>query len=105
MSKQDGLGDCYQKNGDIFLTQFRNTDALICHGTATGQGKIKGVAIGHCWIELNNDIVMDYSNGDKVVIRKERYYKIGKIRNVKRYNWDEFSALIQKTGNWSLIRT
>ncbi|NOR85228.1 hypothetical protein GQ473_03855 [archaeon] len=96
------LGDCYEVNGRHFIDNFQyDAGARLCHGTAIGYGKIKGVKFGHCWIELNDILVIDISNGNNAHLLKSRYYEVGKITDVKRYTWVEFMKLIQKTGFWS----
>lgn len=86
---------------DCFLVAARfaldNKDWLVCHGIATGQGKIKGRLFGHAWNE-KGDIVLDQSNGQKTCITKKRYYEMGKIDSskVKRYSQKEAAELMIK---------
>lgn len=100
--KFDG-GDCYDANADKFLCLALSNDWCLCHGRAIGCNQIEGIHHGHCWME-NMDTVLDFSNGNTVTMRKEEYYKIGNIYNVKRYTRDE---LIKKLlefkhyGPWS----
>ena len=78
-----GNGNCYQSAGTLIADM--PDDALLCHGTVTGQGPVEGIKFGHAWIEIN-DIVIDKSNGNNICMDKERYYSIGKIKNVRRYS-------------------
>lgn len=61
---------------------------FVCHGTATGQGPIAGLPIRHAWVEYG-DIVIDASNGHNWSGRRERYYELGEIRDVRRYTYAE----------------
>jgi len=92
-----GNGDCFHKNGQIFI-DYECFD-FLCHGTVVGQGEIKGIKHTHCWIELG-DVVFDYSNGKKIIMRKERYYEIGKIKDIKKYTIEEAKKLMLKTKHW-----
>ena len=93
------LGNCYEVHGKAI--SLDEVEGLLCHGIAwhplTGWH-------GHCWIELNEDVVMDFSNKHQAVLRRERYYKIGKVKNVKRYTASEARELMLKThsfGPWN----
>jgi len=97
-----GLGDCYTKHGRMMMDKVHsNTDSgwKIVHGLPTGQGSIKGVKHGHCWLEKGN-IVYDYSNGKHLVIPKIFYYKIGKIKKFKKYSGKQFMKKLAETGTW-----
>lgn len=100
---EEEKGNCYEANGKIMLDLVNSSsdkDWLICHGTVVGRGEIEGISYGHCWLEFNTDVVFDYSNNNKVVIRREAYYDLGKISNVKKYTGKEFTELIVKNGHW-----
>lgn len=102
MSKKTKEGDCYKANAEWMIENKPGDDWFICHGEAIGQGPIKGVKFGHCWLE-NKDLVLDFSNGRQIVIKKNQYYKIGKIKNVKRYKQEELMLNMFKTkkyGPW-----
>jgi len=89
-------GNCFFKNGQIFIDG--NFD-FLCHGIVIGQGEIKGVKHTHCWIE-KGDVIFDYSNGSNIIMRKEKYYEIGKITKVKRYTKQEAIKKMLKTKHW-----
>lgn len=93
---QNKKGNCYQSAGN-FIINNSNIPILLCHGLVSGQGKLKGLRIEHAWCELG-DIVFDCSNGRNIVMRKEEYYKIGKIKEkeVKRYTQKEAMKLMLK---------
>jgi len=107
-------GDCYESafkelmDSDLF-GKNTNDDTTMIHAVVTGQGDIDGVQHGHAWIEVG-DVVIDQSNGRNIVMRKEDYYRIGKIdpnnsTEFKRYNRKEMAkkATQHKTyGPWDL---
>jgi len=92
-------GNCYDANGKYFFNHTLDSNFRIAHGTVLGQGSIKGIRHGHCWIE-NGSIVMDFSNGRQIIMHKGQYYKIGKIKHIKRYNKEQFNKMILKHKNW-----
>lgn len=100
-------GDCYEANGAFLMTKLLSQEPDIqlwklCHGIATGQGEIMGIGHGHCWLEYNEDVVLDLSNGRQIVMRREEYYKIGNIRNVRKYSAEQVRMKILTTGHWGV---
>jgi len=88
------MGDCYAVHGRAFL---EGMSGLLCHGTVWHSD------VGwheHCWIELNEDVVLDFSNGHQVAVRREIYYKIGKVKDIKRYNVEQARELTLKEGTY-----
>lgn len=83
-------GNCYTVAGNKVV---QNKDWLLCHGIVDGRGPLLGQKIGHAWNEYQ-DVVFDFSNGHKVVVRKERYYDIGNIKKVIRYTREEAMKLL-----------
>jgi len=68
-----------------------------------GQGSLTGISFGHCWIEVGNDIVIDKSNGNNILMRRSKYYELGKIdklNNLKKYDYIAFAKAIGKYGHW-----
>lgn len=86
-----GKGNCYEIAGKMIANM--PDDTLLCHGTVTGQGQVKGIRFGHAWIELNG-CVIDQSNGLKICMKKERYYEIGKIKESKVKKYIKRDALL-----------
>lgn len=96
-------GDCYIVAGH-YIVESKANNILLCHGIVSGRGKLKGLRIGHAWIEMG-DVVLDHSNWGSIVMRKEQYYKIGEIKelDVKKYAKAEAIKLMLKTkhyGSW-----
>ena len=92
-----------RKKGDCFEIAGRNVMEhkgwKLCHGTVSGQGHLEGKRFDHAWNE-EGDIVFDNSNGRDIVMRKERYYELGKISDVKRYTREQAMKLMLKTKNF-----
>ena len=72
-----GLGDCFHIAGRQVLDD-PSEDLKLVHAMVTGQGELKGKRFPHAWNEVG-DVVLDYSNGRKIVMRKEQYYKLGHV--------------------------
>jgi hypothetical protein len=71
-----------------------------------GRGEIEGIPFGHSWLEAG-DLVYDYSNGNSVMIKKERYYELGGARPdeptlFKRYTLEEYRERVIETGAYYL---
>lgn len=90
-------GDCCEAalwGAEKLVTIHRmNPDTLrIVHGIVTGSsGPVEGRRYGHAWIEMNNTIVFDFSNGNEAVLMKEAYYAAGEIEEeeTRVYSLDE----------------
>ena len=70
-------GDCFVVAGRAMIDPQLPGMSLV-HAYVSGQGKLQGKRFAHAWNEYG-DVVFDYSNGRKVVMRKEQYYKIGNV--------------------------
>lgn len=75
-----------------------NPEWLFCYAKVMGRGKLKGQRILHAWNECE-DVVFDFSNGNHIVTRKEKYYLIGKIKekDVIKQTSKEVRELMLKT--------
>lgn len=96
-------GDCYEIHMKILMDNHKDQELRLCHGQVTGDGAdVEGVRYGHAWLEHNNFIVFDYSNGTQLTTLKEKYYKKGNIKEkeVKRYTFKEASRKILETGQY-----
>lgn len=102
-------GDCFSKNGEIFL-QYQiifGDDKEI----APDEGKLVHCIAGltrppyknyvHCYIERDG-MAIDKSNGNDVIIPIEVYQALGSIKdeNCVRYTRQEVRELILKTERW-----
>lgn len=96
------------KKGDCIIVACQNIldnrDWLFCYSYVLGRGKIKGQRILHAWNEFG-DVVFDFSNGCKIVMRKEEYYKLAEIseKEVVKQKREEVIKLMFETktyGGW-----
>jgi hypothetical protein len=94
MTEQIGKGDCFKVAGEMLL---HNNHLTLCHAKVMGRGSIEGVRHWHAWCELQG-IVIDYSNGGHVIMRRELYYKIAKItdKDIRRYSRIDAMRLMLK---------
>jgi GNAT superfamily N-acetyltransferase len=110
-------GDCYEvagrmalmdvskaPNGELFLGNPK-----VVHGEVAGQGSLKGIRYGHAWVE-DDVYVYDFSNGRELVISKDVYYYLGKIKQEKpklfKYTFKEaIDKMVESRnfGPWDLI--
>ena len=98
------MGDCYEANAVWLMNKLLSKEAdshMLCHGDVVGQGdRVKGVTYGHCWVEFQEDVVFDFTNNQKVVMRKEEYYDIGEIENVIKFTPLEVAKLLSTHGTY-----
>lgn len=96
------------KIGDCIIVACKNIienrHLVFCYAYVMGRGEIKGQRILHAWNELG-DVVFDFSNGNRIVMRKEEYYSVAKIeeKDVVKQISDEVIKLMFKTetyGGW-----
>lgn len=92
-------GDCFE--AAVYLMQWlpQELNPIIVHGEATGRGKIEGIQHAHAWVEVD-DRVFDFSNGKEVVIDKDVYYAIGRVKNTVRYSQSEANAAMLNVGTF-----
>ena len=99
LDRKIGGGDCYEAAVRELMSwdDTKRAGALLCHGTVTGQGAIRGVRYGHAWIEVSgcggtglmDDGVVDTSNGRRLEVPAYFYYVMGEISNVTKYSFQE----------------
>lgn len=92
-------GDCYVVAARLVTGDGAPEDALLCHGTCTGHGPIKGITFGHAWVEWYG-MVVEQSNGHDAVLPRDVYYEAGRCREVVRYTPDEARRMMQKHGHY-----
>ena len=76
-----GTGDCFEiaNRAMIDMTEEQEVYGMKCvHAYVYGQGDLKGRRFPHAWNE-QGDVVLDNSNGNNIVMRKEQYYALGGI--------------------------
>lgn len=80
-------GDCFEV---AYATAQQIPGSEIVHGIPLGQaGNAEGRRYWHAWVELNG-LVFDFSNGLQVIMRSERYYRIGDVKLMWRFKEDEY---------------
>ena len=103
---REGTGDCYVVASKLVALDSVYPEYLVCHGEATGRGKIAGVRFGHAWIEGElgalGPVVFDFSNGGNHIVPRDDYYRMGNIdsESVRKYTSKEAIALMLKTGHF-----
>ena len=95
-------GDCYKVGCEAMLdTAIDETlmeDWRLCHGAVWHPS---AGWHGHCWIEIaGGHIVVDNSNGHNATARSEGYYRVGKVKEVKRYTREEARQMVLKEGTY-----
>ena len=90
------VGDCYPTAGRYVMD---NHDSVLVHGTVTGQGPIEGQRIGHAWCEVGG-VVIDRSNGNDILMSRDRYYEIGEIIDPVKYTHEEAISMMVDTGHF-----
>jgi len=76
-----GTGDCFvvANRAMIDMTEEQETYGMKCvHAYVYGQGELKGRRFPHASNE-QGDVVLDNSNGNNIVMRKEQYYALGGV--------------------------
>ena len=78
---EEGAGDCFHVAGRTMIDMTEEQEVYgmkMIHAYVYGQGELKGRRFPHAWIE-QGDVVLDNSNGNNIVMRKEQYYPLGGI--------------------------
>ena len=79
------LGDCFEVAGRDMLhldSKMEEAGYKMVHALVYGEGRLKGRRFGHAFNMLG-DVVFDNSNGNKIMTRKENYFKQIDIDNGK----------------------
>lgn len=98
--EKPSLGDCFHA---AFLFAGDHPylyDVHIVHGKPLGQGPIAGERFDHAWVEIG-DVVIDPSNEQLLITRRDTYYMTGDIDAslVKRYDLKEAIERAEETGH------
>lgn len=95
-------GDCFQVAGRNMMDNPPPEMTLV-HAYVSGQGPLKGKRYSHAWNEIG-DVVIDYSNGRQIVMRKSQYYMLGQIEQkqgeYKKYDQKEALRHMVKYKHW-----
>jgi len=102
---EDACGDCFSKAGRALMNTEQQLidNTTLVHALVRGQGKLEGRRFPHAWTEMG-DVVFDNANGNNIVMRKEQYYKLGGVEEVKgafaKYEHHKGLANMLKQGHW-----
>jgi hypothetical protein len=77
-------------------------ELTLVHAEITGQGPIEGMKLGHAWVETDSGWVIDCSNGNDIVMRRDQYYRVARVTRSKvhRYTAEETVKNMLKFGNY-----
>jgi len=98
-----GTGDCFAVAGKTMIEMGEEQGVKLVHAYVYGQGELEGRRFPHAWNEMG-DVALDYSNGNKIVMRKEQYYPAGGVTNdagaYVTYNSEDSMINMLKHGHW-----
>lgn len=97
-------GDCFVRAGKNILDgRLPAQHTKLVHAIVQGQGKSKGQRLHHAWNEIG-DVVIDNSAGRNIIMRKEHYYKLGKVQQkpgkYASYTDEEMYKKVAKHQHW-----
>lgn len=97
-------GTCYPDAYNWMIeNEYNHGDngAMLAHATVTGTGGgIEGVEYGHAFILINDNYVIDVATGKEIGFPKDEYYRIGKVKDVKLYTFDEMLRAALSSGHY-----
>ena len=76
------LGDCFEVAGRAMLhldDKMEKAGYKMVHALVYGEGELEGRRFSHAFNQLG-DYIFDNSNGNKIMMRKENYFKQGGIK-------------------------
>ena len=86
------LGDCFSVAGRAMLkldSEMEKAGMKMVHALVYGEGKLEGRRFGHAFLRLG-DVIFDNSNGNKIITRKENYFKQGGINPKEKGTYIEY---------------
>ena len=94
LSEPGKLGDCFSAAGRSMLhldDMNEKAGYKMVHALVYGQGKLKGRRYGHAFNKIGN-IIFDNSNGNKITMREQNYFKQGRINPKEKGAYVEYNA-------------
>lgn len=87
-------GSLQTASGDCFIQAYKRMGigVLFCVGDAFNAA---GFAYKHAWNEMGG-VAYDYSDGKKIILNADDYYKIKGLNNIMKYDWEEFKKKVNK---------
>lgn len=97
-------GNCFKIAAENIINgHLPSEHTKLVHAIVHGTDRAKGSRIHHAWNEIG-DVVFDKSNGRNIMMRKEQYYKLGKIKQepgkYASYDLKELSKKLFKHQHW-----
>lgn len=116
METNNKKGDCFEANAKFIINLVNkhniNSHVLksykLCHGIVHGAkgSPVEKQWFPHCWIEINKDVILDCSNGKRIIgLLDVVRYRI-KEKSVKRYTPKQAIQYILNTdhyGEWEKL--
>lgn len=103
-------GDCFKVAANLAFAmadQPEVIDVVVAHGLPIGRGpENTGKRYWHAWVEVKVEgqswAVLDFSSGQRLGMKRSRYYRLGKIvgEHVWRYSVEEARAEILRVETW-----
>lgn len=94
-------GDCFEAAGQFVRDREvfdYPDDYRLVHGNVA---KLRqNETVNHAWVEEEDEIVHDVSNGRCNVYLKKLYYEKHQITNVRKYTPEEALCLMIRHGHW-----
>tara|TARA_R110000737_G_scaffold224319_3_gene239307 strand:+ start:60 stop:521 length:462 start_codon:yes stop_codon:yes gene_type:complete len=87
------MGDCFEvaANAMMDFRKEENSSLRMVHAYVQGQGSLEGRRFAHGFNLISNDVVMDNSNGNEIVMRRKQYYELGKINPKEKGAYKEYT--------------
>ena len=93
LSEPGKLGDCFSVAGRAMLKlddQMERAGYKMVHALVYGEGHLRGRRFRHAF-NILGDVVFDNSNGNKIMTRKDNYFKQGGIKPKEKGAYVEYT--------------
>jgi hypothetical protein len=108
--RNEALGDCYQAAFEYMMDRclYEEANYILVHAEVAGRGPLEGLTFGHAFL-LNDELVIDPSNGRIVEMPRQLYYFLGcidQINNLHNYSWKDAKKKVlqfKHYGPWDLV--
>lgn len=84
---QNGTGDCFKVAVDLMYKHYNK--AVLVHALVLKRST--NIYHPHAWVELEGN-VLDFSNGAKDTVPKDKYYALGNVTEPKYYTMTQLNA-------------
>jgi hypothetical protein len=92
-------GNCFQCAAQWVMDEGKELgdDVRLVHGTVAGQGPLEGIRFTHAWVEFGD---MVYDADKEALMRRGRFYELGKVRDTIEYDPTELRVNLLKHEHW-----